>query len=71
MAHHNTVFGQLLKFVPRHDFESLAQSHHVGQKLRKTSRWSQFIALALGQLASRCSLRDIESNMKAQGQRLQ
>ncbi len=70
MAHHNTVFAQLLRFVPRHDFESLAQSHHVGQKLRKTSRWSQFVALALGQLASRCSLRDIESNMKAQGQRL-
>ena len=70
MAHHNTVFAQLLKFVPRHEFESLAKSHHVGQKLRKTSRWSQFIALTLGQLSGRCSLRDIESNMKAQGQRL-
>ncbi len=70
MAHHNTVFAQLLKFVPRHEFESLAKSHHVGQKFRKTSRWSQFIALTLGQLSGRCSLRDIESNMKAQGQRL-
>jgi Transposase DDE domain/Domain of unknown function (DUF4372) len=70
MAHHNTVFAQLLKLVPRHDFEKLATQHHAGQKLRKTSRWSQFVALTLGQLSGRQSLRDIESNMKAQSQRL-
>ena len=70
MAHHNTVFAQLLKLVPRHEFEPLAKRHHTGQKLRKTSRWSQFIALTLGQLAGRRSLRDIESNMKAQRPRL-
>ena len=70
MAHHNTVFAQLLKLVPRHEFECLATQHHVGQKLRKTSRWSQFVALTLGQLSGRQSLRDIESNMKAQNQRL-
>ena len=70
MAHHNTVFAQLLKMVSRHGFERLSKQHHVGRKLRKTSRWSQFVALMLGQLAGRSSLRDIESNMKAQGQRL-
>lgn len=70
MAHHNTIFAQLLKLVPRHDFEKLAIQHHAGQKLRKTSRWSQFVALTLGQLSGRHSLRDIESNMKAQSQRL-
>lgn len=70
MSHHNTIFAQLLKFVPRHEFEPLAKQHHVGQKFRKISRWSQFIALTLGQLSGRRSLRDIESNMKAQRQRL-
>ena len=25
MAHYNTVFSQLLKLVPRHEFESLAK----------------------------------------------
>lgn len=70
MAHRNTVFAQLLKLVPRHDFETLATQHHTGQKLRKTSRWAQFVALTLGQLSGRQSLRDIESNMKAQTQRL-
>ena len=70
MAHHNTIFAQLLKLVPRHEFETLAKTHHVGRQLRKTSRWSQFVALCLGQLAGRHSLRDIESNMNAQTNRL-
>lgn len=70
MAHHNTVFAQLLKLVSRHEFEQQAKQHHEGHKLRKTSRWSQFVSLMTGQLAGRNSLRDIESNMKAQAQRL-
>jgi hypothetical protein len=28
LAHHNTVFAQLLKLVSRHDFETLANQHH-------------------------------------------
>ena len=70
MAHNNTIFAQLLKFVPRHEFERLEKAHHKGRQLRKTSRWSQFVALSLGQLAGRHSLRDIESNMNAQSSRL-
>jgi len=66
LSHRSTVFAQLLKFVPRHQFETLAKAHHRGRKFRKTSRWSQFVALATGQLAGRRSLRDIVSNLKAQ-----
>jgi putative transposase len=66
LAHSNTVFAQLLKLVPRHQFETLAKQHHVGRKFRKTSRWSQFVALATGQLSGRRSLRDIVSNLTAQ-----
>lgn len=66
MAHSNTVFAQLLKLVPRHQFETLARSHHVGRRFRKTSRWSQFVAMAAGQLSGRRSLRDVVSNMQAQ-----
>lgn len=70
MADHNTIFAQLLKFLPRHEFDQLAKQHHQGGALRTTSRWSRFVALTVGQLAGRQSLRDIESNMKAQAQRL-
>ena len=70
MAHHNTVFSQLLKLVPRHEFEALAKQHHQGRKLRKMSRWSQFVSLGLAQLSGRNSLRDIVSNISAQTSKL-
>jgi putative transposase len=69
LAHHNTVFAQLLKLVPRHQFESLAKQHHTGRKFRKTSRWSQFVAMAMGQLSGRLSLRDVVANAAAQRSR--
>ncbi|MES9812587.1 MAG: DUF4372 domain-containing protein, partial [Candidatus Thiodiazotropha sp.] len=30
-SHHNTVFSQLLKLIPRHEFETLAKQHHTGR----------------------------------------
>lgn len=70
MSHHNTVFSQLLKFIPRHEFESLAVQHHQGRQLRKMSRWLQFVSLSLAQLTGRVSLRDIVSNLSAQSHKL-
>ena len=70
MAHNSTVLAQFLNLVPRHEFESLAKRHHEGRKLRSMTRWNQFVAMAVGQLAGRCSLRDIVSNLSAQGRKL-
>ena len=70
MGCHSTVFGQVLKLVPRYDFNNLAADHHLGRKLRSMMRWNQFVALSLGQLAGRHSLRDIEANLAAQEGRL-
>ena len=56
MAHHNTVFGQLLTLLPRHEFDAEARDHQRGQ--RCMSRWAQFVALGLGQLASRPARRE-------------
>jgi transposase len=66
MAHCNTVLSQMLNMIPRHEFEKLANS--VDGKVRTTalSRWSQFVALTVGQLNGRKSLRDIESCLSAQ-----
>ncbi len=66
MAHHSTVFAQLVKLIPRHEFETLAKQHHRGRQLRRINRWSQFIALTVAQLGGRQSLRDIVGNLKAQ-----
>lgn len=70
MAHNNTVFAQLLKLVPRHEFEAAANRHHEGQRLRKMSRWGQFVALGMAQLTGRSSLRDIVSNLAKQSNKL-
>jgi len=66
MTHCNTVLSQMLNMIPRHEFEKLAYS--VDGKVRSTalSRWSQFVALTVGQLNGRKSLRDIESCLSAQ-----
>jgi len=69
MAYHDTVLKQLIALVPRYEFDTLAEQHHVGQKFRSFNRWSQFLAMVIGQLAGRKSLRDITDNLKAQGKR--
>ena len=70
MSHNNTAFHQLLKPLSRHEFEGLAKHHHSGQKLRSASRWDQFIGMAMSQLSGRQSLRDIQSNLEAQQDKL-
>ena len=70
MAHHSTVFSQLLKLIPRHEFEVLANQHHSGRSFRTASRWSQFVTMAMAQLSGRNSLRDIVENISAQAHRL-
>ena len=52
MVHHNTVFTQMLKFIPTclsrqgHKSESLAHQYHSGRRLRKMTRWTQFVSMA-------------------------
>ena len=70
MAHCNTILSQILKLIPRHEFESLAKAHHTGRSFRTASRWSQFTCLVVAQLSGRNSLRDIVDNVSAQMHRL-
>jgi len=70
MAHCNTILSQILKLVPRHDFEALSNKHHSGRAFRTASRWSQFVTMTIGQLSGRRSLRDLVDNVSAQQQRL-
>ena len=59
MAHCNTVLSQMLKMVPRHEFEKWANT--VDGRVRSTalSRLSQFVELTVGQLNGRQSLAEI------------
>ncbi len=68
MAHCNTVLSQLLKLIPRHEIERLANQHDGKRRSDALSRWSQFVALMTGHLANRRSLRDIETTLQTQSQ---
>jgi hypothetical protein len=70
MSHCNTILSQIVKLVPRHEFEVLANRHHCGRSFRTASRWSQFVTMAMAQLAGRSSLRDIVDNLSSQSHRL-
>ncbi len=70
MCHYNTILHQITAILPRHIFDYHADIHHKGQKFRKYDRWSQFMAMLIGQLTGRKSLRDITHNLKAQQKRL-
>jgi putative transposase len=66
MTHHNIIFSQILKLVPRHEFASLAKRHDVGVRSDAMNRWTQFVAMSTAQLSGRSSLRDIESTISSQ-----
>ena len=70
MAHSSTVLSQIIKFLPRHEFQYLANKHHVGHRFRSFSRWTQFVAMLTAQLSGRTSLRDVIANLSAQREKL-
>lgn len=50
MSHHNAVLAQLLRLIPRHEFDRLAKQHDGKRRQGSMSRWTQFVALSVGQL---------------------
>lgn len=70
MSHHSTVFAELLKLLPRHEFRKLAKDHDGARRSDAMSRWTQFVALSTAQLCGRSSLRDIESTVASQSRSL-
>ncbi|SEQ95263.1 protein of unknown function [Nitrosomonas sp. Nm51] len=59
MAHCNTILSQILRFVPGHEFEPLANRHHSVRAFRTETRWPQFVTMAMDKLSGRISLRGI------------
>jgi hypothetical protein len=66
MRYQSTVFGQLLKAVPRCWFERSAQEHHRGRKKRTLPAWKHLVVMVLAQLSGSRSLRDLERMVEQQ-----
>jgi transposase len=60
MQYQSTVFGQLLKALPRSRFERLAKRHVEGRKKRELGSWSHLVAMVFAQAGGARSLRDLE-----------
>ena len=62
MKHHNSVFQQLLKVIPRHQFQKVVDRHNGDHRIRTLSCWTQLVAMMFTQLAGRVSIRDLVEN---------
>ena len=60
MQYQSTVFGQLLKALPRSCFERLARGHETGRKKRELSDWGHLVTMIFAQAQGARSLRDLE-----------
>jgi len=65
-----TVFRQLLHFLPRHDFNQCVQRYRGNYRAKSFSTFDQFLCLAYAQMAGRESLRDIETCLNSHRDKL-
>jgi transposase len=70
MPHHNTVFGDILKFIPWQRFEALVEEHDADARVRRLSTKGQFLALLYGQLSGASGLREIVTGLSSHAARL-
>ena len=65
-----TVFRQLLQFLPRHDFNRCVCCYRGDYRAKSFSTFDQFLCLAYAQMAGRESLRDIETCLNSHREKL-
>jgi len=65
MSIKQTVFAQIMDFLPLHEFRKCVGRYHGNRKIQKFSCLDQFFSMAFAQLTYRESLRDIEACLRA------
>jgi len=65
-----TVFRQLLQFLPRHEFNLCVRLYRGEYRARSFTAFDQFLCLAYAQLSGRESLRDIETCLNSHREKL-
>lgn len=65
-----TVFAQLMDFVPYFHFQQAVERYQGNRWVQDFSCWDQWLTLAFAQLTARRSLRDIEISLAAQRHKL-
>ncbi|MDO8706254.1 MAG: IS4 family transposase [Sulfuricaulis sp.] len=60
-----SMFSQILKLIPRTDFQRLVKETNAERATKGLSSWSQFVAMLFCQLGRAHSLREIEGGLKS------
>lgn len=60
-----SLFSQILKFIPRSDFEGEVRKRNAERHARGVSCWQQFVSMLFCQLGRAHSLREIEQGLKS------
>jgi IS4 transposase len=66
VRYQNTVFGDLLKAVPRRRFAAIVGRHGGDKYIKGFSAWDHLVTLVFGQLGGLSSLREVETVWNAQ-----
>jgi len=59
-----TIFSQLMEFLPAYDFRQYVERYNGNYKVKSFSCWDQFLSMAFAQLTYRESLRDIQACLR-------
>lgn len=65
-----TIFSQIMDYAPKHIFDQLVAKYKGNYRCRTFSCWDQFLCLAFAQLTYRESLRDIETCLRSNSEKL-
>lgn len=65
-----TIFSQIMSFIPKHRFQICVEKYKGNYKVQSFTCWEQFLVMAFAQLTYRESLRDIETCMRAMQNKL-
>ncbi len=70
MNSEQTIFSQLMDFIPSYEFRKCVDRYNGNYKIKSFSCWDQFLCMAFAQLTFRESLRDIQACLRASQQKL-
>ncbi len=65
-----TIFSQIMSFIPKYEFDKRVIKYKGNYRIRQFSCWDQFLCMSFAQLTYRESLRDIEVCLNAQPNKL-
>ena len=70
MNSEQTIFSQLMDFIPQYEFRKCVERYNGNYKIKSFSCWDQYLCMAFAQFTFRESLRDIQACLRASQQKL-